>query len=280
MKIAWATDIHLDFLRNETDDSLVRSAFLEPLSSSGADCVVISGDVSLASMLEDHLKLFDEIVQRPVYFVLGNHDFYGSRFDTVRSKVGLICGASTNLRYLSLQKEALNLTPGLSLVGHDGWYDAYYGSPFTGGLVMSDWIQIQDFSEHVYHSIRGISVDAPNIISVAREASFLAAEHVYHLSSKAARKSKNVMIVTHVPPFPEVHSQGGKGSHDAAIPWYTSKLMGDAIARLALENPEVSFTVLCGHSHHKIRVKKGKNVECFVGGSEYGEPTFTMIEVK
>jgi Icc-related predicted phosphoesterase len=279
VKIAWATDIHLDFLQREGGRALVQFAFAEPLASANVDAVIISGDISLSGMLEDHLRIIDETVKCPVYFVLGNHDFYGSNFGSVRALVDGVCKASKNLRYLT-SEEDITIAPGLSIVGADGWYDAYYGRPFSAGLVMSDWLQIEDFSVHLHPIVGGANIDPHGIVGVAREASFNSAESVLERARSAALKSKNVVIVTHVPPFPEVHAQGGKGNNDASIPWYTSKLMGDAILRVAEEHPNVNFTVFCGHTHHKARVRNGKNIECFVGGSEYGEPSYSIVEVK
>jgi predicted phosphohydrolase len=280
VKIAWATDIHLDFLQREGGRTLVQFAFAEPLAATKADIVVISGDISLSSMLEDHLRILDEILSCPIYFVLGNHDFYGGNFESVRSRVDQLCKSSKHLHYLTTSDSLQEIAPNFHIVGHDGWYDGYYGRPFSGGLVMSDWIQIEDFSEHLIQIPGGATIDAHKIISSAREASFYAAEHVEKQARRAAEFSKNVLIVTHVPPFPEVHMHGGKGSNEASIPWYTSKLMGDAITRVSEDYPGVSFAVFCGHTHEKARIRKSKNVECFVGGSEYGEPSYNMVEIK
>lgn len=278
MKIAWATDIHLDFLQREGGRALVQFAFAEPLASANVDAVIISGDISLSDMLEDHLRIIDETVKCPVYFVLGNHDFYGGDFESVRSMVDRVCSKSKNLRYLTSEENEIQISPGFSIVGHDGWYDAYYGRPFSAGLVMSDWLQIKDFSAHLHPIAGGSTIDPHGIVGVAREASFNAAEAVLERARKAALNSKRVVIVTHVPPFPEVHAQGGKGNNDASIPWYTSKFMGEAITRVAEENPGVGFTVLCGHTHYKAKFLNGKNIECFVGGSEYGEPRYEIIK--
>lgn len=279
MKIAWATDIHLDFLQRDGGTNLVRQVFVEPLVASNPDAVIISGDISLSDMLEDHLRLIDAAVRCPVYFVLGNHDFYGGSFESVRSAVMRASLGSRNLRYLTVEKEPISLAPGLTLVGHDGWYDAHYGRPFSAGLVMSDWLQIDDFASRLHSFPGGASIDPHSIAGVAREAAFKAAEHVLETSRLAAQSSKNVIVVTHVPPFPEIHEQGGKGNHEAAIPWYTSRFMGEAIDQVSMENPGVNFTVFCGHTHHKARLRRN-NVDCYVGGSEYGEPTYSMIEVK
>src|SRR5687768_3888091 len=73
VRLAWATDIHLDFL----DDDGVRR-FAAELAAPRADALILSGDLSHAEVLEHHLRLLAQGVPGPIYFVLGNHDYYGS----------------------------------------------------------------------------------------------------------------------------------------------------------------------------------------------------------
>jgi hypothetical protein len=81
MRLAWATDIHLNFL-----DAAARRGFLESLGKQ-AGAVAISGDIGESPDIEGHLLEMEEVLQRPIYFVLGNHDFYhGSPLDAVRGK--------------------------------------------------------------------------------------------------------------------------------------------------------------------------------------------------
>src|SRR5688572_6514389 len=71
VKLAWATDIHLDCAsKTHIQD------FLDGIKNSGADKLVVTGDISQARKLKGHLQLLGETVE--TYFVLGNHDFYGS----------------------------------------------------------------------------------------------------------------------------------------------------------------------------------------------------------
>ena len=72
MRLAWATDIHLDFLADEQ----VR-AFAGALVADRPDAVILSGDLSHAEQLEHHLRLLAGATSCPIYFVLGNHDYGG-----------------------------------------------------------------------------------------------------------------------------------------------------------------------------------------------------------
>jgi 3',5'-cyclic AMP phosphodiesterase CpdA len=53
--------------------------------------------------------------------------------------------------------------------------------------------------------------------------------------------------------------------------------MGDHIMQLAVENPDVEFTVLAGHTHEGISKQLWKNLTVHVGGAEYSHPRFREV---
>ena len=69
MKLAWITDSHLDFVRYPEE------WWSETLKTE-CDAFVFTGDVSNNHHLTSNLLMFTS-GDRPVYFVLGNHDYYG-----------------------------------------------------------------------------------------------------------------------------------------------------------------------------------------------------------
>ena len=69
----WVTDPHLEFL---IDDAFTRAQFLEELRQEPADAILITGDNTNAANLKTELEGLAHL-DRPVYFILGNHDFYG-----------------------------------------------------------------------------------------------------------------------------------------------------------------------------------------------------------
>ena len=71
-RIAWLTDIHLNFLK----ESAQRSEFFQHVRRTEAHAVLIAGDIAEAHDLVETLILIDDQLERPVYFVLGNHDYY------------------------------------------------------------------------------------------------------------------------------------------------------------------------------------------------------------
>ena len=79
MRIAWTTDLHLNFVDAARIDRLI-----EELRDSQSDAVLIGGDTGEAVSFARHLKRIADALEVPVYFVLGNHDYYHSSIANVR----------------------------------------------------------------------------------------------------------------------------------------------------------------------------------------------------
>src|SRR5260370_4270241 len=75
-RLIWVTDPHLEFLQ---EDSFMRTCFFGDLFNREADAVLITGDVSDATNLETDLDRWAQL-NKFVYFVLWNHDFYDGTF--------------------------------------------------------------------------------------------------------------------------------------------------------------------------------------------------------
>ena len=131
--IAWLTDPHLNFVgRGEI------GALCESIRSSGADAVLITGDIATAEHLCWCLKHLADRIQKPVYFVLGNHDYYGSSIQRVNFEVGGIVISNHNLIWLS-RSEVIELTPDTCLVGYEGLADGRLGDPEGSAVMLNDY---------------------------------------------------------------------------------------------------------------------------------------------
>lgn len=128
MQLAWATDIHLNF-----SDSARRQEFYGSVRRK-ADALLVSGDIAESPSIEAMLVEMDEALGMPVYFVLGNHDFFKGSIAETRRAVAQTCAARENLIHLS-DVGAVKLTPETALIGHQGWGDARFGD-FEGTEVM------------------------------------------------------------------------------------------------------------------------------------------------
>lgn len=259
-KYAWASDIHLDFLRGD-DQRLIK--FAESLVVDNPTGVFLTGDLSTAKHLVYHLSALERVVQRPVYFVLGNHDYYGAGIEPVRKAMRELSNSSGFLRYMPLMPY-YTLSAATGLVGHDGWYDAAYGDWQNSSFGMSDWTAIQDFIP--------VNGNKATVVAQARKLAHEGVTHVHNGIKQAVRHHKNVVVLTHVPPFPQAHVHEGKQGDSHAMPWFTSKLMGDMLMDASKAFPTHQFTVLCGHTHGQWSGKITNNLTVHVAGAEYDQP--------
>ncbi len=114
MRYAWLTDIHLEFLRDKK-----AVAFIDELATLGIDGLFLTDDISTAGRFEFHLRLFENGYQAPVYFVLGNHDYYGGSIESVRRMIRELCGRSKWLHWLPVSG-IVEISSNTCLLGH-GW---------------------------------------------------------------------------------------------------------------------------------------------------------------
>jgi len=277
-KYEWMTDVHLDHLERSGGIDHVKNDFVRQIGKD-VDGIMITGDISLGSDIVRHLEIIDSIVDKPVYFVLGNHDFYKGSFQDTRQAVIDCATSSKNLNYMT-SKSFISLTNDTAIVGHDGWYDGYHGDAISSPYIMSDWLQIAEYiNEGALHKfpsqIPTQFYVRPNfgiILGISRQQAMNAAQHVLDSATLAAKTHKSVFIMTHVPPFLDLYIRKPTDGEVSAAPWYTSKFMGEAIIEIANLHPDVRFDVFCGHTHQKKDVQISNNVFGHVGPSAYGSP--------
>jgi predicted phosphohydrolase len=268
-RYAWATDTHLDFLNNNPQAFL---NFAESLKQGDPTGIFLTGDISTAKNLVLHLSQIEKVVQRPIYFVLGNHDYYGSGVEAMRKSMKELSNMSQFLRYMPTMPY-YGLSPATAVVGHDGWYDACYGDWQNSNFSMTDWNAIHDFKE--------VNGNKATIVSLARKLAHEGVTHVQNGIKQAVRYHRNIIILTHYPPFKESHIYQGKVGDDGAQPWFTSKLMGDMLLDASRVFPNNTFTVLAGHTHGRFSAKIRDNLQVNVGAAEYNAPTVQgLIEVQ
>ena len=251
MRLDWATDIHLNFL----DDEEVK-AFA---SSIDADGLVLSGDISEAIPLLKHLKLLADGANCPIYFVLGNHDFYKGSIEAVQGDLRAL--DDPRLVWLS-ERGAIELSPKTVLLGCDGWGDARYGNYDESPVRLNDFILIEELS--------GLSKPAlkAKLRALGDRWGAWVREHL----PPALEKYEEILFVTHVPPFDGACWHLGKVSDENWLPHFTCKAVGDALLDAAKQHPTRQIRVLCGHTHSSGRMNAAPNLEVLTGAARYGRP--------
>jgi hypothetical protein len=138
LRLAWVTDIHLNFV-SPAD----RAAWYTTLAGQKLDALLVGGDIGEADPVGRLLTEMESAVGVPIYFVLGNHDFYRSSIAATRAAVSRLATNSARLRWLS-GSGVVSLTSTVALVGHDSWADGRLGNFFESQVTLNDYVLIQE----------------------------------------------------------------------------------------------------------------------------------------
>lgn len=261
MRIAWATDIHLNFVSPAQVD-----AFCDRLLDGHPDVVLLAGDIAEGHNLEALLGRVASRLRRPIYFVLGNHDFYRSDIAFVRERMRALTAESAHLRWLPAVG-VVPLTDTCALVGHDGWGDGRLGDPDGSRVELADWALIQDF--------RGLS--RSDRLKKLHALGDEAAAHLRPALLAALARCARVLVLTHVPPFREATWHEGRPSADDWLPWFSCKAVGDMLLDVMHTHPEHHALVMCGHTHSAGEVAVLPNLSVRTGGAVYGAPVVQAV---
>ena len=256
--VAWATDIHLDWA-----DPVLRRDFYESLRFSGADAAILSGDIGEGKTTGRWLREIAAALSRPVYFVLGNHDFYGGSIPEVRRQTAQLAADCPGLVYLP-SAGVVELAVGVGLVGHEGWGDARLGN-FAGSQVfLPDFITIKDLSG-VYQNRRLLR---QRLEALGDES----ASYLARVLPEALARYRRVVLVTHVPPFREAAWHDGRPSDDDWLPYFSCRAVGDVLLDVMRRHPSCNLLVLCGHTHGSGEARMLDNLLVRTGGAEDRRP--------
>jgi 3',5'-cyclic AMP phosphodiesterase CpdA len=261
MRLAWLTDIHLDFLQDWQ-----RAGFLADLRSANPDAVLITGDIADAPSVARTLREMATALHQPIYFVLGNHDFYRGSIPAVREQMRALCRTVPGLVYLS-QTDAVRLTDATTLVGHDGWGDGRYGQYGRSLISLNDHLLIEELT----------ALDRPTLLDRLQRLGDEAAAHLRRVLPRALASSRRTLLLTHVPPFRESCWYEGRTSDDEWAPFFACKAVGDVLLEVMPAYSEHHLTVLCGHTHSPGRAQILPNLLVWTGRAEYGAPVLQSI---
>ncbi len=254
-QIAWATDIHLDRLLER--DYLEYKVYLIELNP---DLLIISGDIAEGEKVCNFLKDFNDSFNFPIYFVLGNHDFYFNSFAKTESEVGKLVSKSKNLNWLN-ELGVIKLNDTTALIGVEGWGDGRNGTLNLSEGSSRDVLSIADY--------KGLTRE--EIAKLLNSKGDYYAEKLQSKLKEAVSNYQNVILVTHVPPFNEVClDRSLRICGEFKLPFYTCKVIGDMLLAEMNENPKCEMMVLCGHTHEKADVKILENLRVRVKESGYG----------
>jgi predicted phosphohydrolase len=261
MRLAWLTDLHLNFL-----DRAALEAFGDALRDCDADAFLVGGDLGEADSVCEYLAWLDDLLDRSIYFVLGNHDFYRASIRGVRARVAALCRERENLVYLT-DAEVIELSENAALVGCDGWGDARAGNFDDSEVMLNDYLLIDEVSL-LTKSERRTALE-----SLGNQA----ANHVQQVLPQAVSRHQQTILLTHVPPLREACWHEGQLSDDDWAPHFTCLAAGEAILEVMSAHPDRQLTVLCGHTHSPGECQPAENVRILTGKAVYGSPQVQRV---
>jgi len=261
MKIAWTTDTHLNFI-----DQQKGLQFCQTIIDTECDALFITGDIAESHDIVAWLTFLEQQLQRPIYFVLGNHDFYHSTIPDVTQRVTQLCQQSQYLCWMN-HAEVLQLGEGITLIGHDGWGDAKYGDFLKTPIRLNDHKLIVDLT----------GWDRETLKKKLNQLGEIAAVHLKKRFQEAKPISKEIWVLTHVPPFPEACWYQKEWGAPDWIPDFACKSVGDVLLDFSDNNPNIKVNVLCGHGHSPGEVFMRDNLYVRTGGAVYGEPAIEDV---
>ena len=265
MKFVWLTDIHLNFLDNDT-----RIKFYEKVNKAGGDAILISGDIAEAPSIKELLKEMSDYIKKPIYFVLGNHDYYKGKIDQVKNEMVLLTQEDEFLDWLPASGPSV-LEEGIILVGQDGWADGRLGNYQNSRISLHDSRLIADLFQQ---KILGKDY----LLKKMQELADIDAKQLQdNLKDAITQNPRKIIVVTHVPPFKETCLHEGEISDDDWLPYFGSKATGEVLQQIAKENPTIEFLVLCGHTHDECIYKALENLIVRTGKAEYYQPSIVDI---
>jgi len=257
MKLAWVSDPHLNFL-----SSLSIQDFCRYLNDYDSDGIVITGDIAEAPTIEKMLETLAVNVHKPIYFVLGNHDFYHGSVEDVHPAVSKLAKKFDNLHYLT-DSGMIELTPNTVMIGHNGWYDCKSGSFITSPFVLNDFSLIDEY--------KYTNRSKEEIFRISNEITMDALQHFGYYLREGFKDYDEIIMVTHVPPFVRMCTYKNEPTETNALPFFSCSSLGDMIIAVKDKFPDKTLTILAGHTHYAATFNFDK-IYGYVADAEYGEP--------
>lgn len=273
-RLSWATDIHLDHCEPDAF-----AAFIEEIQASDPDALCLTGDLSEAPQLQADLTRVAEAINRPVYFVLGNHDYYNGSIAEVRQAMTQLTAEHPLLHWLPATSTAgIALGAQTRLIGHGCWGDG------GNGNIRDSWIRLQDF--RWIAELRQANGETAHLSAEERRARPLSEALIAALKAlgqegadclrprliEALKHAPQVFLLMHPPPFREACLYGTQMADDHWAPHFTCKAVGDMLQEVMGAHPKHTLTVLAGHTHNVHDAFVHPNIRVCVGAADYGNP--------
>jgi len=162
-----------------------------------------------------------QYLDKHIYFILGNHDYYQGNVVTVRKEITALCQANPLLHWMP-ETQTVQLSKDTILVGEDCWADGRYGNYTYSRVMLNDSRAIQGLREGSIigkcQHLDAMQKLADSDVAILKKNLKLAMQQ---------HSPKRIITLVHVPPFRESCMHEGKISNDDYLPFFASKITGD-----------------------------------------------------
>lgn len=212
--------------------------------------MLITGDVSVAGHIMLYLQAICQACgDRPVYYVNGNHDYFGSSFKEVNTALAVLMMQQSNL-YVLGRGEVIELSKTTALIGHRGWYDGLNGLGAKTRVVCPDRYAIEDFKH----------LNRAKFFEMLHSLGEKSADYFRRLLPYALKRYGKVIVATHVPPFIQGVLHKKKMCPWDQQPFFSSLLIGNTIGGISKRFPNQLIDVYAGHTHSASSIAIRSNV--------------------
>jgi 3',5'-cyclic-AMP phosphodiesterase len=258
-KIPIYSDTHFNFTMPWTPGN-----FASKLLEENPAGLILAGDIACGLTIKQTLKsLAKKLDHIPIYFVVGNHDYYATSIRETTKILKELCATYPNLHWLT-DTDHIALTDDVALIGEDGWYDGRLGNPVYLSYNF-DWMVIDEF-----YKLKGAAEKAAYGQKLADDAT----AYLRVKLERALEKFQTVYVITHMPPWAEATRAVGTEMEDFWLPYNVNSGMGKMIEEVMKDRHNQNVIVLAGHTHVPAIVHVAHNIECIVQPGKYlGAPT-------
>jgi 3',5'-cyclic-AMP phosphodiesterase len=218
--------------------------------------LLLGGDIANSRVFGRLLGRIEIEFPGKVALVAGNHDYYHTSIPEFRAALACHHRIGVTVFEPGCQSNPVELSDGVDLCGSGGWGDASAGCADASAMMLNDECMISDLRTR----------DLNTKLRVLGQES---ARHLQEQLEALPKSASCVIILTHVPPWPEACWHEGRQSDAYALPRFCWHAGGVVISQAAERMPQTQFIVLCGHTHSDGIWKHG-NIICHTAGSAYG----------
>ena len=160
------------------------------------------------------------------------------------------------LKYLP-DAGVVHLTASTALVGHDGWGDSRYGNYATSPVKLNDHVLIKELTGLTSSKLQ------QHLMRLGDEA----ASYLRKTLLLAFDRYRQVILLTHVPPFRESCWYQGQVSNNEWLPFFACQAVGEVLRETMQARPSSHLTVYCGHTHNSGTAHVLPNLTVFTGAA-------------